>query len=179
MTLRQEVLRREGEDGTDEHSGGDDAMRRPMLDCAKPATWPAIGQSRLALNKKLIAMSKNYPVFGSAGSMDIRDMWLNTDTREQFIVVRYTEDEVAALRASLGREPPLQRAQHTLGSFAFLGACDLHLVINSVTSGACVLVYALCILTLLLELPDELSLAEGAGALPRLSPWGASPSRRA
>ena len=46
------------EDGTDEHSGGDDAMRRPMLDCAKPATWPAIGQSRLALNKKLIAMRK-------------------------------------------------------------------------------------------------------------------------
>ena len=47
------------EDGTDD-TGGDDAMRRPMLDCAKPATWPAVGQSRLALNKKLIAMRKNY-----------------------------------------------------------------------------------------------------------------------
>ena len=90
------------EDGTDEHSGGDDAMRRPMLDCAKPATWPAVGQSRLALNKKLIAMRKNYPVFGSAGSQDIRDMWLNKDTREQFIVVRYTEDEVAALVFNCG-----------------------------------------------------------------------------
>ena len=29
-------------------------------------------------------------------------MWLNTDTREQFIVVRYTEDEVAALVFNCG-----------------------------------------------------------------------------
>ena len=83
------------EDGTDEHSGGDDAMRRPMLDCAKPASWPAVGVSRLALNKKLIALRKNYPVFGVKGTQDIRDMTLISN--EQMIVIRYTEDEIAAM----------------------------------------------------------------------------------
>ena len=88
------------EDGTDEHSGGDDAMRRPMLDCAKPASWPAVGMSRLALNKKLIALRKNYPVFGVKGTQDIRDMTLISN--EQMIVIRYTEDEIAAMVFNCG-----------------------------------------------------------------------------
>jgi len=77
-------------DGTDEHSGGDDAMRRPMLDCAKPATWPAVGVSRVALNKKLIKIRREHPVFGIDGTQDIEDIQLLSN--DQIIVTRYVKE---------------------------------------------------------------------------------------
>ena len=87
------------EDGTDEHSGGDDAMRRPMPDCSKPNTWPAIGISRLALNKKLIKIRKEHPVFAQAGTQDMDNIKLIAEEWpfEQITVVRETEDEVGVL----------------------------------------------------------------------------------
>ena len=87
------------EDGTDEHSGGDDAMRRPMPDCSKPGTWPAVGVSRLALNKKLLKIRKDHPVFSNAGSQEMDNINLVAEEWpfEQITVVRETEDEVGVL----------------------------------------------------------------------------------
>ena len=87
------------EDGTDEHSGGDDAMRRPMPDCSKPGTWPAVGVSRLALNKKLLKIRKEHPVFSNAGSQEMDNINLVAEEWpfEQITVVRETEDEVRVL----------------------------------------------------------------------------------
>jgi hypothetical protein len=87
------------EDGTDEHSGGDDAMRRPMPDTSKPGTWPAVGVSRLALNKKLLKIRKEHPVFSNAGSQDMDNIKLVAQEWpfEQITVVRETEDEVGVL----------------------------------------------------------------------------------
>ena len=87
------------EDGTDEHSGGDDAMRRPMPDTSKPGTWPAVGVSRLALNKKLLKIRKEHPVFSNAGSQDMDNIKLVSQEwpYEQITVVRETEDEVGVL----------------------------------------------------------------------------------
>jgi cyclomaltodextrinase len=86
-------------DGTDEHSGGDDAMRRPMPDTDKPGTWPAVGVSRLALNKKLMKIRKDHPVFSNAGSQDIKNINLLSQEWpfEQITVLRETEDEVGIL----------------------------------------------------------------------------------
>jgi hypothetical protein len=63
-------LRRHTEDaaGEDEHSGGDLAMRRPMLDCSNTSTWPSVGRPRLALTKKLLAIRRQNPVFANLGS---------------------------------------------------------------------------------------------------------------
>ena len=54
--------------GEDEHSGSDLAMRRPMLDCWDPASWPVIGRERLALTNKLFAIRRENPVFANLGS---------------------------------------------------------------------------------------------------------------
>ena len=74
-------------------------MRRPMPDTDKPGTWPAVGVSRLALNKKLMKIRKDHPVFSNAGSQDIKNINLLSQEWpfEQITVLRETEDEVGIL----------------------------------------------------------------------------------
>ena len=86
-------------DGTDEHSGGDDAMRRPMPDTSRPATWPMVGQERLAFNKKLLKIRREHPVFSNDGTQRMEDIKLCAEEWpfEQITVVRETEDEVGVL----------------------------------------------------------------------------------
>jgi len=87
-------------DGTDEHSGGDDAMRRPMPDCADTTLWPAIGQSRLALTQKLLKIRRDHPVFGNAGTQDIENITLISN--EQIVIMRESDDEVGVLVFNCG-----------------------------------------------------------------------------
>jgi len=54
-----------------------------------------------------------------------------------------------------------QRMLHVLASFAFLGAADLHAVVVSYTSGLLLIMYAIVIVTLLLELPTDVALHHG------------------
>ena len=88
------------EDGTDEHSGGDDAMRRPMPDCANKMTWPPVGPSRVELTKKILKIRRDHPVFGNAGTQRIEDIKLISN--DQIIITRESEDEVGVLVFNCG-----------------------------------------------------------------------------
>jgi hypothetical protein len=56
---------------------------------------------------------------------------------------------------------PMQRVQHVLASFSFLGAADLHAASPSYGSGLVLLIYVGVIITLVLELPTDVGLTIG------------------
>jgi len=79
--------------GIDEFSGGDDALRGPMLDPDDPSSWPKMGKEMLEATRKLIHLRRTSPAF-SRGVLDVDGIEYGSN---YLVFCRATEEQVGVV----------------------------------------------------------------------------------